>query len=128
MIFLLCDAYKAWIEQRHSNSNPNTLFDLEWKFYASLLRSAIEFAAYSCTLCLLLWIGNFKLPNNNGFSVNQNRLFFIESALVSFYGDLFVVFAIIWQLHGQLLYKLLTRIFIVISHVQVQRGNFSFKS
>ena len=56
-------------------------------------------------------------------STDRNYLFFsIECALVSFYGNLFIVFSIIWKLHGQSFHKMLTKAFILISHSQIQRG------
>jgi hypothetical protein len=121
-IFIICDAYKSWIERRHHVGQGHTgpvIFDLEWKFYESLIRSAIELTSYAGTLCLILKIGQFK---SEGILSDKRWLFFFESALVSFYGDLFVVFSIIWQLHGQNLFKFLTQTFIIISHLQVQRG------
>lgn len=121
---MLCDGYKAWIQCRYENFNSNgvvRVYDLEWKFYESLLRSTIEFLAFSLTHYALLKIGKFNL---NEYPVKLKETFFIESALIGFYGNLFIVFSIIWELHGKFIYKLLTQIFIVISHIQVQRGWF----
>lgn len=108
------------MENRYSQqSEMERIFDLEWKFYESLLQSAVEFVIYSATIYLGIKIGGFKIDK---FPTKNHHIFVIESALISFYGNLFVVFSIIWRLHGQLLFKMLTRIFVMVSHLQVQRG------
>uniref|UniRef100_A0A914HXI3 Protein ARV n=1 Tax=Globodera rostochiensis TaxID=31243 RepID=A0A914HXI3_GLORO len=120
-IFVLCDAYKAWIERVEHLPGSQILFDLEWRFYLSLLRSAAEFGAYTSALfCFLKFFGQFdKFAGGS----RGPRCFF-ESTLVGFYGSLFVVVSIIWQLHGHISYRFLTRLFIILSHLQVQRTLF----
>uniref|UniRef100_A0A183CCB9 Protein ARV n=1 Tax=Globodera pallida TaxID=36090 RepID=A0A183CCB9_GLOPA len=114
-IFVLCDAYKAWIERVEHLPGGQILFDLEWRFYLSLLRSAAEFGAYTSALfCFLKFFGQF-----DKFAGGSRGLkCFFESTLIGFYGSLFVVVSIIWQLHGHLSYRLLTRLFIFLSHLQ----------
>ncbi|KHN75661.1 Protein ARV1 [Toxocara canis] len=44
-VFVLCDAYKKWIEWR-SASTTDKVYDLEWKFYECLLQSVTEMFAF----------------------------------------------------------------------------------
>uniref|UniRef100_A0A914ESD4 Uncharacterized protein n=1 Tax=Acrobeloides nanus TaxID=290746 RepID=A0A914ESD4_9BILA len=46
----------------------------------------------------------------------------MQGSLAGFYGNIFVVFSIIWRLHQHWSYRMLTSLFIFISHVQVQRS------
>uniref|UniRef100_A0A915DM46 Protein ARV n=1 Tax=Ditylenchus dipsaci TaxID=166011 RepID=A0A915DM46_9BILA len=76
-IFLLCDAYEKWIERRAVELTDNDrIYDLEWHFYGSLLQSLAE--------------------------INEKRMKltkFLEVTFMGFYGNIFVVFSIVWKLH-----------------------------
>ncbi|KAL3102014.1 hypothetical protein niasHS_003423 [Heterodera schachtii] len=78
-IFVLCDAYKAWIERTVHLNDGHNLFDLEWRFYLSLLRSAIEFASFAFAIfCFRTVFGHFeKLAGNS----QKDVLAFFESTL-----------------------------------------------
>ncbi|TKR87347.1 hypothetical protein L596_011758 [Steinernema carpocapsae] len=59
----------------------------------------------------------------------KERLSFVaRCSLTGFYGNVFVVLAIVWQLHAEWPYRYLTQLFILISHVQVHRTIFSGQS
>jgi len=124
-IFLLCNAYNNWIERRtegpehEEDENESKIFDLELRFYQALAQSFVEMVVYSVTeMSILYALGKHKYfisPFGNNFR------FFFEATLMSFYGNIFVVFSIIWRLHKQWTFRFLTQLFIAISHIQVQK-------
>nr|CAD2179178.1 unnamed protein product [Meloidogyne enterolobii] len=127
-IFLLCDAYEDWIERKSLADPVRIFYDLEWTFYECLLKSLMEFLVYSISIYLLInlliQIKQIK-PKIKKFLLKTNKNYFVfsfECALISFYGNLFIVFSIIWKLHGQYLHKVLTQSFLFISHLQIQKA------
>ncbi|KAI1702143.1 arv1-like family domain-containing protein [Ditylenchus destructor] len=127
-IFLLCDSYDKWIERRTAELSPGEagqgIYDLEWHFYGSLVQSLSEFLAYTFTIYALMILafcfGNKSTQESkiNGF------LEFLKLTVMGFYGNIFVVFSIVWKLHQHWSYRSLTQLFLAVSHVQVQRTLF----
>uniref|UniRef100_A0A0M3IJV3 Anoctamin n=1 Tax=Ascaris lumbricoides TaxID=6252 RepID=A0A0M3IJV3_ASCLU len=56
-VFVLCDAYKKWIERR-ATCTTDKLYDLEWRFYECLLQSATEMFAFFAVI--LVTAGSIK--------------------------------------------------------------------
>ncbi|OZC06607.1 Arv1-like family protein [Onchocerca flexuosa] len=111
IIFMLCDAYSKWIRQRIMSGNENA-YDLEWKFYECLLQSWLEMASFMIVLTLL------SSQTSTKFSINK----MVQTFCVGSYGNVFAVLSIIWHLHLVWSYRMLTELFVFISHVQTQRA------
>uniref|UniRef100_A0A7E4VLW6 Protein ARV n=1 Tax=Panagrellus redivivus TaxID=6233 RepID=A0A7E4VLW6_PANRE len=116
MIFGLADAYHKWINRR-ATLPSDSLFDLEWTFYESLFQSCAETWAF-----LLVAHGLSRLILRK--ETDQKRLgflFYCSRTVVGFFGNVFVVFSIIWHLNQHFSYRILTTLFTFVTHVQVQR-------
>ncbi|KAL3993551.1 Arv1-like family protein [Acanthocheilonema viteae] len=110
IIFMLCNAYSKWIRRQIMSGNEN-VYDLEWKFYECLLQSLLEMVSFMIVLALMSPHICAKL------SVNKALQMFCFGS----YGNVFAVLSIIWHLHFLWSYRILTEMFIFISHVQTQR-------
>ncbi|CAG9531858.1 unnamed protein product [Cercopithifilaria johnstoni] len=111
IIFVVCNAYSKWIRRRIMSGNEN-VYDLEWKFYECLLQSLLEMVSFMIVLALMS-------PHIcTTLSVNKTLQIFC----VGSYGNVFAVLSVIWNLHFLWSYRVLTEMFIFISHVQTQRA------
>ena len=97
----------------HDSDAELFIYNLEWRFYKSLLDSATENIAYSaCALALSTF-----------FRVREKRaLKYICITLCSFYGASFLVLLIIWKLNDRLQLVVAVYIFLAISHFQTQKS------
>jgi len=88
------------------------IYDLEWRFYKSLLQSAAEMAGFalSALFCTLFM----------GFKVRSFRNY-LATTCCGFYGNVLIVISIIWGLNGRVLHWLAVQLFLLISHFQIQR-------
>ncbi|CAJ0606980.1 unnamed protein product [Cylicocyclus nassatus] len=112
VIFLFCDAYDKWISGRVGIYN---IYDLEWIFYKSLLQSAIEMSTYVAFIMLFELMKTFSL---------SRMLLVCRGTIIGYYGNVAVVFSIIFRLSSEFSYRSVTELFIFISHIQVQRTLF----
>uniref|UniRef100_A0A1I7Z3Y5 Protein ARV n=1 Tax=Steinernema glaseri TaxID=37863 RepID=A0A1I7Z3Y5_9BILA len=122
VIFIFCGAYNKWIDRRAIHGEAlSHIYDLEWNFYECLILTIIEFLVFDATI---LGVAYFIDKEKDG-----ERLWFItKCSLTGFYGNVFVLLSIVWQLHREWTYRILTQIFILFSHVQVHRTIFSGRS
>ncbi|XGW09889.1 hypothetical protein V3C99_011839 [Haemonchus contortus] len=110
VIFLFCDAYDKWISGRTGVYN---IYDLEWIFYKSLLQSSIEMGTY---------VGLIVLCEVVFHSHRLERIAAVtKGTIIGYYGNVAVVFSIIFRLSNEFSYRFVTQFFIFISHFQVQR-------
>ncbi|VDN87748.1 unnamed protein product [Brugia pahangi] len=112
IIFMLCNAYSKWIRRRIMSGDEN-VYDLEWEFYECLLQSLLEMTSFVIVLALM------SLQISATFSVNKT----LQTFCIGSYGNVFAVLSVIWHLHLLWSYRILTELFIFISHVQAQRGD-----
>ncbi|KAH7729063.1 Protein R05H5.5 [Aphelenchoides avenae] len=113
-IFLLAGAYDQWISRRAAELGDFArVYDLEWKFYESLLQSFLEMSIYAFSVLALSSAFTSKRLKSS-----DERFAFLQAALIGFYGNVFIVFSIIWKLHNRWSYRMLTQLLIVVSHVQ----------
>lgn len=107
-IFLICGAYDRWIERRaaelpampvnstveaNETGTQMSIYDLEWKFYESVIQSAVEMAVYTLSLwCMVLAVGGMRSVRR-GQSKREytNWRYFAECTLMGFYGELAVI-------------------------------------
>uniref|UniRef100_A0A914QR57 Protein ARV n=1 Tax=Panagrolaimus davidi TaxID=227884 RepID=A0A914QR57_9BILA len=114
MLFILADAYNKWI-LRQTHLQSARVYDLEWHFYEALIKSSLECFTYLLTSYFLSLYIIGKNSKMHPFK------FFVGRSVVGFFGNIFVVFSIIWHLHEYESYRLLMKLFIFISQIQVQK-------
>ncbi|KAK6102752.1 Arv1-like family protein [Brugia pahangi] len=114
IIFMLCNAYSKWIRRRIMSGDEN-VYDLEWEFYECLLQSLLEMTSFVIVLALM------SLQISATFSVNKT----LQTFCIGSYGNVFAVLSVIWHLHLLWSYRILTELFIFISHVQAQRAMYN---
>uniref|UniRef100_A0AAF5RXW0 Protein ARV n=1 Tax=Wuchereria bancrofti TaxID=6293 RepID=A0AAF5RXW0_WUCBA len=114
IIFMLCNAYSKWIRRRVMSGDENA-YDLEWEFYECLLQSLLEMASFMIVLALM------SLQISARLSVNKT----LKTFCIGSYGNVFAVLSVIWHLHLLWSYRMLTELFIFISHVQAQRAMYN---
>ncbi|EJD74034.1 hypothetical protein, variant [Loa loa] len=112
IIFILCNAYSRWIRRRIISGNENA-YDLEWEFYECLLQSLLEMASFMIVLTLI--------SSHISTRLSLNKV--LQAFCVGSYGNVFAVISIIWHLHLLWSYRVLTELFILISHIQAQRAD-----
>ncbi|KAK0395372.1 hypothetical protein QR680_001248 [Steinernema hermaphroditum] len=122
VVFLFCGAYNKWIDRRiYHGEALSRIYDLEWNFYQCLILTMLEFIAFDVVILAFAYF----VDNDRG----KERLWSIaKCSLTGFYGNVFVVISIVWQLHSEWMYRILLQIFILTSHVQVHRTVFSHRS
>ncbi|KAF1764337.1 hypothetical protein GCK72_004284 [Caenorhabditis remanei] len=112
VIFWLSHAAEVWIRDK-SSSETQQVADQEWMFYRCLLLSAAEICSYLCVILL------YSLWKNEKNGTNFKHL--IGSTLLGYYGNVAVVISFIFCLSHRLSYQIVMQIFLLVSHVQVQR-------
>ncbi|EYC02975.1 hypothetical protein Y032_0096g2873 [Ancylostoma ceylanicum] len=113
IIFLFCDAYDKWISGRAGIYN---IYDLEWIFYKSLLQSTLEMCTY---------VGVVVLCDVMVHGISSKRIGLVSrGTVIGYYGNVAVVFSIIFRLSNEFSYRSVTQLFIFISHIQIQRTLF----
>ncbi|KAK6102753.1 Arv1-like family protein [Brugia pahangi] len=103
-----------WIRRRIMSGDEN-VYDLEWEFYECLLQSLLEMTSFVIVLALM------SLQISATFSVNKT----LQTFCIGSYGNVFAVLSVIWHLHLLWSYRILTELFIFISHVQAQRAMYN---
>uniref|UniRef100_A0A0N5ARG4 Protein ARV n=1 Tax=Syphacia muris TaxID=451379 RepID=A0A0N5ARG4_9BILA len=116
IIFALCDAYNKWMFRRAQVENGK-MFDLEWTFYECFAQSALEMLSFFLIILALNYRQN---------TCTNSMQLMLTSICIGYYGNVFVVLSIIWHLHTKWSYRALTQLFILISHIQVQRSKFFY--
>lgn len=84
MIFLLCHAYNNWIDRRITEFPDKSLeiYDLEWRFYLSILESTIEICCFVSSLIIL----DQLLISSNDKTNKLSRKDFVVRSFMGFYG------------------------------------------
>ncbi|CAI4222476.1 unnamed protein product [Auanema sp. JU1783] len=114
IIFCFCEAYDKWITERASLLDAKKVYDLEWIFYKSLIQSSTEFVVFTFITWLVDRIS----------SKPRSVRFIAESTIIGYYGNVAVVLSIIFRLSNEFSYRFGTQVFLLISHIQVQRALF----
>ncbi|CAB3404342.1 unnamed protein product [Caenorhabditis bovis] len=117
VIFLLSHAYETWVYER-SKQNMEKIYDLELIFYKSVLSSVCELSVFVASIIA------FDIVKRRGFPSTERIKSLGFATLFGFYGCVAVVLSIIFRLSDQPAYQIVVRLFILISHLQVQRVMF----
>lgn len=110
VIFWLSHAADVWIRD-NKNNEAKELTDQEWMFYRCLLLSVVEiFSFISAILMYSLWKND---------ETNYRQL--IASTLLGYYGNVAVFISFVFCLSHRTSYQIVMQIFLLVSHIQVQR-------
>ncbi|CAH1792995.1 unnamed protein product [Owenia fusiformis] len=119
-IFLICDAFTQWAQNQPQGVDTSSQSDfifyaaLELNFYKMFITVLIEFIVFICGVTLTLQLS--KALNLQNFNVRFKYL--IHGLIVSNFGKLLVVPAVIWGQSNSALYMWLTRLFTFTSNMQ----------
>ncbi|CAD5215917.1 unnamed protein product [Bursaphelenchus xylophilus] len=118
-IFVICEAYRKWAirMETYNKSVTEGFINLEWKFYECLVESSVETAVFALSTLGLSLIFNL------GTRLPPSSVFWITCC--GFYGKIFVLFSVIWNLHHKYEYLGLIELFILISNYQTQNLMYS---
>ncbi|KAI8504964.1 sterol homeostasis protein [Branchiostoma belcheri] len=111
VICLLCDAYIKWAHLKSADSTDTQqhmgFYALEWDFYLMFLLAMIELAVFLGCGMLLLQVSRRILPSNE---VRFSSV--VRALLLSSFGKLLVIPAVIWGETNSTVYLGLTRLFV----------------
>ncbi|XP_032098244.1 protein ARV1 isoform X2 [Sapajus apella] len=117
---LLCEAYLRWWQLQDSNQNtaPDDLirYAKEWDFYRMFAIAALEQTAYFIGIFTFLWV---QLP----MTVKEKPSFILllKALLLSSYGKLLLIPAVIWEHDYTPLCLKLIKVFVLTSNFQAIR-------
>lgn len=111
---------------------PNTLADLELRFYECALHAALDIvvfigAAIVTASCMQKTFVDWRFMAHAlmlAYYGVTRILSLLRNALHPTTGNVFVVLSIVWRLHYFVSYVLLTRLMVFCAHVQSTRGAF----
>nr|ACI49149.1 hypothetical protein Cbre_JD20.004 [Caenorhabditis brenneri] len=112
VIFWLSHAAEVWMRDK-TGAQFGQVADQEWMFYRCLLLSAVEICSFVVTILL------FSLWKKK--ETTQSTWQIIGSTLLGYYGNVAVVISFIFNLSHETSYQVVMQIFLLVSHVQVQR-------
>ncbi|PIC43401.1 hypothetical protein B9Z55_004160 [Caenorhabditis nigoni] len=114
VIFWLSHAAEVWIREREDREEQTTMLaDQEWMFYRCLLLSAVEISSFVFVI-LLFW----RLKKDETAHTWRQM---ISLTMLGYYGNVAVVLSFIFRLSHRLSYQIVMQIFLLVSHIQVQR-------
>ncbi|XP_033096513.1 protein ARV1-like [Anneissia japonica] len=121
IMYLLCDAYMKWAHsQTEVQHSPKRFlhFALRWDFYAMFLMAAIELMMFLFSLMgsvsCRLWMRNEKMQKKDYICLHK-------ALLLSCFGKLLVIPAVIWGQVDSLACLWMTRLFMLMSCTQSVR-------
>ncbi|XP_035690290.1 protein ARV1-like isoform X2 [Branchiostoma floridae] len=111
VICLLCDAYIKWAQLKSADTTDSQqhqlgFYALEWDFYLMFLLATVELAVFLGCCMLLLWVSREVLFPDVSFSS------VVRALLLSSFGKLLVIPAVIWGETNSTVYLGLTRMFV----------------
>uniref|UniRef100_A0A4W3KG91 Protein ARV n=1 Tax=Callorhinchus milii TaxID=7868 RepID=A0A4W3KG91_CALMI len=119
---LLCEAYLRWsrLQDSHQTLDPTDIirYAKEWDFYQMFGLASLELAAFLSGVFFFLWLTKKDLIRKK-----TNLHTMLTALLLSGYGKLLVIPAVIWEHDYSPLYINLIEFFVLISNSQAVRGN-----
>ncbi|XP_012978013.1 protein ARV1 isoform X2 [Mesocricetus auratus] len=120
MFCLLCEAYLRWWQLQDSSQNtaPDDLirYAKEWDFYRMFVIAAFEQAAFFAGIFAFLWV---ELPMTA--KKKTNFILLLKALLLSSYGKLLLIPAVIWEHDYTPLCLRLIKVFVLTSNFQAIR-------
>ncbi|KAK2499697.1 hypothetical protein MC885_000190 [Smutsia gigantea] len=117
---LLCEAYLRWWQLQDSNQNTDPddfiRYAKEWDFYRMFAIASLEQAAFFIGIFIFLWIERpMTAKKKPGF------ILLLKALLLSSYGKLLLIPAVIWEHDYTPLCLRLIKVFVLTSHFQAIR-------
>ncbi|XP_011788702.1 PREDICTED: protein ARV1 isoform X2 [Colobus angolensis palliatus] len=117
---LLCEAYLRWWQLQDSNQNtaPDDLirYAKEWDFYRMFAIAALEQTAYFTGIFTFLWVERPVTAKKK-----PNFILLLKALLLSSYGKLLLIPAVIWEHDYTPLCLKLIKVFVLTSNFQAIR-------
>ncbi|XP_003893821.1 protein ARV1 [Papio anubis] len=117
---LLCEAYLRWWQLQDSNQNtaPDDLirYAKEWDFYRMFAVAALEQTAYFIGIFTFLWVERPMTAKKK-----PNFILLLKALLLSSYGKLLLIPAVIWEHDYTPLCLKLIKVFVLTSNFQAIR-------
>uniref|UniRef100_A0A2K6LJF6 Protein ARV n=2 Tax=Rhinopithecus TaxID=542827 RepID=A0A2K6LJF6_RHIBE len=117
---LLCEAYLRWWQLQDSNQNtaPDDLirYAKEWDFYRMFAIAALEQTAYFIGIFTFLWVERPMTAKKK-----PNFILLLKALLLSSYGKLLLIPAVIWEHDYTPLCLKLIKVFVLTSNFQAIR-------
>ncbi|CAK6442276.1 unnamed protein product [Pipistrellus nathusii] len=117
---LLCEAYLRWwqLQDSSQNTDPDDFirYAKEWDFYRMFAIASLEQAAFFVGIFTFLWI-----ERSIATKKNPNFLLLLKALLLSSYGKLLLIPAVIWEHEYTPLCLRLIKLFVLTSNFQAIR-------
>ncbi|XP_008591899.1 PREDICTED: protein ARV1 isoform X2 [Galeopterus variegatus] len=120
MFCLLCEAYLRWWQLQDSNQNtaPDDLirYAKEWDFYRMFAIASLEQTAFLIGIFSFLWVGRPMTEKKR-----PDFILLLKALLLSSYGKLLLIPAVIWEHDYTPLCLRLIKMFVLTSNFQAIR-------
>ncbi|XP_057346235.1 protein ARV1 isoform X1 [Manis pentadactyla] len=117
---LLCEAYLRWWQLQDSNQNTDPddfiRYAKEWDFYRMFAIASLEQAAFFTGIFTFLWVGRLMTAKKQ-----PSFILLLKALLLSSYGKLLLIPAVIWEHDYTPLCLRLIKVFVLTSHFQAIR-------
>ncbi|XP_036044311.1 protein ARV1 isoform X1 [Onychomys torridus] len=121
MFCLLCEAYLRWWQLQDSSQStaPDDLirYAKEWDFYRMVVIASFEQAAFFAGIFAFLWVEQPMTAKKK-----PNFILLLKALLLSSYGKLLLIPAVIWEHDYTPLCLRLIKVFVLTSNFQAIRG------
>ncbi|XP_038617058.1 protein ARV1 [Tachyglossus aculeatus] len=117
---LLCEAYVRWLQLQDSSQSPDPddfiRYAKEWDFYRMFAIASLEQTAFFTGIFTVLWLA--RLP---ALGTASSFILLLKALLLSSYGKLLLIPAVIWEHDYTPLCLRLIKVFVLTSHSQAVR-------
>ncbi|XP_003215870.1 protein ARV1 [Anolis carolinensis] len=117
---LLCEAYLRWLQLQGSSQSPDPddliRYAKEWDFYRMFAIASVEQAAFLTGIFSTLW-----LAKSVALRTKEDLTFLLKALLLSSYGKLLLIPAVIWEHDYTHLSLKLIKVFVLTSNSQAIR-------
>ncbi|KAG6932831.1 ARV1 -like protein, fatty acid homeostasis modulator, partial [Chelydra serpentina] len=117
---LLCEAYLRWLQLQDSsqNTDPDDLirYAKEWDFYRMFGIASLEQTAFLIGIFTALWLARLE-----SLKTKSDFIFLLKALLLSSYGKLLLIPAVIWEHDYTPLCLKLIKVFVLTSNSQAIR-------
>ncbi|XP_077202661.1 protein ARV1 [Paroedura picta] len=117
---LLCEAYLRWLQLQDSSQSPDPddfiRYAKEWDFYRMFGIASLEQTAFLFGIFTALWLARPQVLKNKG-----DFILLLKALLLSSYGKLLLIPAVIWEHDYTHLCLKLIKVFVLTSNSQAIR-------
>ncbi|XP_015284132.1 PREDICTED: protein ARV1-like, partial [Gekko japonicus] len=117
---LLCEAYLRWLQLQDSSQSPDPddliRYAKEWDFYRMFGIASLEQAAFLIGIFTALWLARPRV-----LQTKADFILLLKALLLSSYGKLLLIPAVIWEHDYTHLCLKLIKVFVLTSNSQAIR-------